>query len=120
MGLQKDYTTPEQSKRLLELGVPVDSADCYYDSWRQIQWRQLKDLDHDFFQKYNHYTPCWTVGRLITISRVCSTLHENVYSFSFYKDTEDNVEWAIRFIESGVKTGNMDFSKWEEYDKNRS
>jgi hypothetical protein len=26
--LQNNFTTPEQSKRLLELGVPVDSADC--------------------------------------------------------------------------------------------
>lgn len=28
--LQNNYTTPKQSKRLLELGVPADSADCYY------------------------------------------------------------------------------------------
>lgn len=28
--LQNNYTTPEQSKRLLELGLPADSADCYY------------------------------------------------------------------------------------------
>ena len=27
--LQNNFTTPEQSKRLLELGVPADSADCY-------------------------------------------------------------------------------------------
>lgn len=26
--LQNNFTTPEQSKRLLELGVPADSADC--------------------------------------------------------------------------------------------
>ena len=28
--LQNNFTTPEQSKRLLELGVPADSADIYY------------------------------------------------------------------------------------------
>jgi hypothetical protein len=27
--LQNNFTTPEQSKRLLELGVPADSADLY-------------------------------------------------------------------------------------------
>ena len=27
--LQSNFTTSEQSKRLLELGVPADSADCY-------------------------------------------------------------------------------------------
>lgn len=26
--LQNNFTTPEQSKRLLKLGVPADSADC--------------------------------------------------------------------------------------------
>ena len=26
----KNYTTKEQSKRLIELGVPENSADCYY------------------------------------------------------------------------------------------
>ena len=28
--LQCNFTTPEQSKRLLELGVPADSADCFH------------------------------------------------------------------------------------------
>ena len=28
--LQNNYTTPEQSKQLLKLGVPTDSADCFY------------------------------------------------------------------------------------------
>ena len=30
--LQSKFTAPEQSKRLLELGVPAGSADCYYSS----------------------------------------------------------------------------------------
>ena len=29
--LQNNFTAPEQSKRLLELGVPADSADCVYE-----------------------------------------------------------------------------------------
>lgn len=29
--LHNDFTTPEQSKRLLELGVPADSADMLWD-----------------------------------------------------------------------------------------
>lgn len=28
--LQNDFTTPEQSKRLLELGLPADSANMRY------------------------------------------------------------------------------------------
>ena len=36
--LQNNFTTPEQSKRLLELDVPADSADCY---WLYTQKRTL-------------------------------------------------------------------------------
>ena len=28
--LQNNFTTPEQSKKLLELGVPIDSADMFW------------------------------------------------------------------------------------------
>ena len=30
--LQNNFTTPEQSKRLLKLGVPADSADCVLEN----------------------------------------------------------------------------------------
>lgn len=67
MKLSNNYTTPEQSKRLLEFGIPANSADCFYDSWGQIQWRQKADLHNDFFKVYPYYFPCWSVGRLIEI-----------------------------------------------------
>lgn len=34
--LQNNFTTPEQSKRLLELDVPADSADCYFDEFSRV------------------------------------------------------------------------------------
>lgn len=37
--LQNNFTTPEQSKRLLELGVPADSADMYYKQYSEaVVW----------------------------------------------------------------------------------
>ena len=33
--LQNNFTTPEQSKRLLEIGVPADSADMYYEQYSE-------------------------------------------------------------------------------------
>lgn len=33
--LQNNFTTPEQSKKLLELGVPADSADMYYKQYSE-------------------------------------------------------------------------------------
>ena len=44
--LQNDFTTREQSKRLLELGVPADSADCI----AHIVDNSI-DLYEDFFLK---------------------------------------------------------------------
>ena len=124
--LQNGFTTPEQSKRLLELGVPADSADCamfpYDETFEQYELRAVPF--NKVFSTYEIYnedgtiypgkTPCWSVGRLIDISRICTTLPEEEYMFPFWYDTQDNVEWAILVIESGVRTGNMDFSKLEE------
>lgn len=114
--LQSNFTTPEQSKRLLELGMPANSADCclrriltdggYCETWRV-------DVFDFIGQIHDDYLPCWSVGRLIEISRICSTLPEEEYMFPFWYDTQDNIEWAIRVIESGIITGNMDFSKLE-------
>lgn len=37
--LQNNFTTPEQSKKLLELGVPADSADmCYEQCCESVVW----------------------------------------------------------------------------------
>jgi hypothetical protein len=58
--------------------------------------------------------PCWSVGRLIEINRICSTLPDEEYMFPFWKDQEDNVEWAIRVLGSGIMAGNIDFSELEK------
>ena len=40
--LQQNFTTTEQSKRLLELGVPADSADCYFEKCTKYCFRNYK------------------------------------------------------------------------------
>lgn len=78
--LQNNYTTPEQSKRLLELGVPADSADCYLNGdsvimlkGKTFQENYNEDLDLARLHliEYPHYIPCWSVGRLIEIYHIC-------------------------------------------------
>jgi hypothetical protein len=73
--LQSNFTTIEQSKRLLELGVPAWTADCFYhnvvDEHPKVSYI---DGDRDF--KWNlecEYAPkpCWSVGRLIEIYHIC-------------------------------------------------
>lgn len=78
--LQNDYTTPEQSKRLLELGVPADSANYAYMCY------EIGDMCRVFINHpYTIYSenvkrllgrrtlPCWSVGRLIEITKICIT-----------------------------------------------
>ena len=115
--LQNNFTTPEQSKRLLELGVPAYSADCYllnesqdtlaYANYRTLIIQPFHDK-RAMFSRQTDFLPCWTVGRLIEISKICTTLPEEEYMFPFWYDTQDNVEWAIRVIESGVRAENID------------
>ena len=69
--LQNNFTTPEQSKRLLELGVPDWTADCvtsrygggtFFEQDRHV-FRKCIDSDN--------YVPCWSVGRLMEICKIC-------------------------------------------------
>ena len=124
--LKINFTTPEQSKKLLELGLPAESADCYYYDWATnpddemygacIQW--IDTTLGDDYQKFHVLEiaalPCWSVGRLIEISRTCTTLPDEEWMFPFWKDVQDNVEWAIKVIESAVRTEHIDFSKLNE------
>ena len=113
--LQNNYTTPEQSKRLLELGVPADSANCYYDSWKRVQWRQQADLHNDFFESYPHYIPCWTVGRFIELLVTCAI--DKDYVEEIIKGTAcyaAAVETYVNVITYLYKKKELDFSKLEE------
>lgn len=75
-----DYTTPEQSMRLLELGIPANSADCYYD---HFGYKNIRDCEFElasnffdnsiqkYYYKYDGAIPCWSVGRLMEIWHMC-------------------------------------------------
>lgn len=71
--LKCNFTTPEQSKRLLELGVHADSADCYnlreHDD-KVYLFQNQKESDNCISKirlrlGLGHAMPCWSVGRLI-------------------------------------------------------
>lgn len=78
--LQRNFTTPEQSKRLLELGVPAWTADCFLptdlqqniiqDATPTIITYQLDTKEIVWDKVYGF--PCWSVGRLIEIYEICT------------------------------------------------
>ena len=76
--LQNNFTTQAQSKRLLELGVPADSADCYLLRTHTKGDTFIVEVLHDElytkkekFTDLLEYLPCWSVGRLMEIYKIC-------------------------------------------------
>ena len=116
--LQNNYTTPEQSKRLLELGMPADSADCYCTAYGTITpWDEENELK--WYTGINR--PCWSVGRLIEIAHLCSgstlSYKEEADELKKFKEAhkcETIIEAIIMCIEDACSIGGMDFSKLEE------
>lgn len=116
--LQNNFTTPEQSKRLLELGVPVDSADCYLLRTHTKGDTFIVEVLHDeLYSKKNKFTnileyfPCWSVGRLIEIYETCtSCLFERRYTeLSVLEDVLAQIAEDIMATDEC-----WDFSKLEE------
>ena len=67
--LQNNFTTYEQSKRLLELCVPADSADCYYSQTCRTIVIVNEQINKNEF--YKAILPIWSVGRLMEICKIC-------------------------------------------------
>lgn len=105
--LQNNFTTPEQSKRLLELGVPANSADCYLDHKRPyiIQDEEIYNLI-----KLGSILPCWSVGELMRIYAIC--FDPDVIEFDIFADSTTFLPQMIDKFEIWIDA--MDFSKLEE------
>lgn len=62
--LQNNFTTPEQPKRLLRLGVPEESADCCYDYYADGTIVNDEELDiiplDDYRKTWKYDIPCWS------------------------------------------------------------
>lgn len=114
--LQNNFTTPEQSKRLLELGVPVDSANCYY-TWKLDHTAKINVLDNETYSELLDHTsqitvPCWSVGRLIEIMKICAKPKEQAIMSEELLYCRDLVGMLVFILEGNRSV--MDFSKLEE------
>ena len=100
--LQSNYTTPEQAKRLIELGMPKNSADCYYELGheRSFIWNRNvgSELSEDFFDKTYRgglpiCIPCWSAGRLIEI--FCLMTGRESCRIAYKRNMIDSLIFAI-------------------------
>lgn len=114
--LQSNFTTVEQSKRLLKLGVPADSADCYWFDERDLMFlkdelysEEAKDGE---WVRATDYAPCWSVGRLIEIMKICAKPKEQAIMVNEMLYCKDLVELLVYMIAANKQV--IDFSKLEE------
>lgn len=119
--LQNNFTTPEQSKLLLELGVPADSADlcnviptgyvsfCRDKKFSDIRNELISVSKTRYHQIYTEddIIPCWSVGRLIEIFIICTPYVE-------IRLRTRLIEQLIASYEDVIKQSLMDFSKLEK------
>lgn len=122
--LQNNFTNPEQSKRLQELGLPVKSADCLSrpDGKEIGIYQPVTPCRIDEFIAYankrygrTYYIPVWSVGRLIEITTICRERFEGqrYHSYTFEKGVSP-LEKAISKIIIAVEEKQIDFSKLED------
>ena len=115
--LQNDFTTPEQSKRLLEFGLPAESANYVYTRYAQdeeFKRRIVEDIVGDDWQKNtDFYLPCWSVGRLIEIYNTCYT--QKMYNFKVFDfGYTTPLRVVLDKVVDACSYGHLDFSKLED------
>lgn len=122
---QKGFTTIEQSKKLLELGLPADSADCYYTNSIPHSEREdyyfLHILPHGSISTISSLSeiakeeggfviPCWSVGRLIKIFKICVTNR-----YEIFEELEMCIDETTVLTQAFKEYSEViDFSKLEE------
>ena len=113
--LQSNFTTPEQSKRLLELGVPAWTADCCFSKRKDSDFiceGVMHIIPDNFcvqsipFPAY----PCWSVGRLIEIYCFAAGIEYIKICISEISQ----IEAMLKMIEIAVTVKTFDFSKLED------
>lgn len=120
--LQNNFTTPEQSKRLLELGVPAWTADLYFyeegcisnddEPSGVIPYDEVyqDESKEGVFSDYAEF-PCWSVGRLIEIYLLCAELKKP--QMIFIKEDVLMMDRMINELCYMAESERLDFSKLE-------
>ena len=116
---KNNFTTREQSEKLLGLGIPADSADCFFYLYTNdsdnphILYKKLSETQADYDSPFSSIKavlyPCWSVGRLIEIYIIARGLDT---AYLPIERGEDMVKYLIRLYEEKVK--DLNFSKLEE------
>lgn len=109
--LQNNYTSVEQSKRLLELGVPANSADCFITEINRMYYLGSRTYgEQEKLEKRDggEPTPCWSVGRLMEIYTICSDLQPT------WEYRDGIIDYMIECIAGDLLEQDLYFSRLED------
>lgn len=119
--LEKGFTSPDESKKLLDMGLPYDSADFYYHKAAMDKGlTRIYSCGDETYSKQVEIAfkyeiapdmlPSWSVGRLIEIFELCYTdrLEEHVW-YNHPGKGNTIVERVLWDFEN--KKDRLDFSK---------
>jgi hypothetical protein len=130
--LQHGFTNPTQSKMLLKLGIPVDSADCAYrgphmpitvlspNELYSDHEKEIHDLESKRDRREGRFQicePCWTVGCLMEIFDTCYTeadADEKWENHNALHKGQTYVDYIMYVFDHNYMLGKLDFSKLEE------
>ena len=114
--LGKDFTNIEQGRRLLAIGLPVNSSNCHYakgkndDEYGECVYDNM-GLFEDAKAKMPHLDlfPCWTIGRLMYILDMICTQYEKAEEYPNTLSVKEKLN--IDYVEYLVKTFEYSDSK---------
>lgn len=109
--MNKICTSVEQSKKLIELGIDVNTADMHYSTWTILngeyilspnQGETIEELQEDYG---NQVIPAWSLTALLDMLdyEVVDAEGESCY----LKIDKDDIEYQIRYEDrwnSGIET----------------
>ena len=109
--LQSNFTTPEQSLKLMEMGFSASTADCLRESEKhnngKITYREAKEINenerfmNDVSYENAAVIPTWSVGRLIAlINNHSSTMPILCYQMAYNTRHKNSlIEIVLQFIQ---------------------
>lgn len=118
--LQCDFTTSKQSERLLELGLPADSANIALHKDGSPHYLNYETFSEFAIRVYScveacPYDPCWTFGRLMEIFDICYVGDRIDDEWPKTDKMSSNAGCIINYIvgiyEIAAKENGLDFSK---------
>jgi hypothetical protein len=114
--LQRNFTTPEESKRLLALGIPEWTADLRRSrvggNLHVHKGGRARQKG-----KFTHSTPCWSLGRLIELYNITTNLMPGMeLDLNYEPENCTYIELVIASFEVAADCGLNDFSQLEDYE----